>query len=153
MRGTKKSHSCPQAESDKPYKQMHMVLCWGGGGGDEQGRLLEEVTRELKDSRGNSMCKDPVEGRHGECEAWRASDGVTVEDGEVKAGDTGGSWTCKTWWAGFRDLASPRVPSAGSSGRGTSAFPPRALFTSSVLASIFLWVRASRRTDEWTPRS
>lgn len=81
----------------------------GGGGGDEQGRLLEEVTRELKDSRGNSMCKDPVEGRHGECEAWRASDGVTVEDGEVKAGDTGGSWTCKTWWAGFRDLASPRV--------------------------------------------
>lgn len=32
-------------------------------------------------------------------------------------------------------------------------FQPRGIVTSSVLASIFLWVRASRRMEGWTPRS
>ena len=41
---------------------------------------------------------------------------------------------------------------AAAAGR-VRTFPTRAIFTSSVLASIFLWVRASRRTHGSTPRS
>ena len=61
----------------------------------------------------------------------------------------------RTWWAGFRSLASPGATTllAAAAGAGGTFPPPRAIFTSSVLASIFLWVRASRRTHGWTPRS
>lgn len=95
------------------------------------------------------MCKDPVGGRHGDLEAQRASDGVMVGEEEVTAGDTG-----RSWWAVFQGSPSPwaTIPLAAVEER-TGALPPRAIFTSSVLASIFLWVRASRRTDAWTPRS
>ena len=44
-------------------------------------------------SSGNSIRKDPVEGRQGKCEASRAHDGGNLGDGEVKAGDAKRSWT------------------------------------------------------------
>lgn len=95
------------------------------------------------------MCKDPVEGRLGGYEAQRAGDGVMSGEEEVTAGDAG-----RTWWAVFRGLPSPGATTLlAAAGERTDALPPRAILTSSVLASIFLWVRASRRTDGWTPRS
>lgn len=61
----------------------------------------------------------------------------------------------------MQDLAGPfqgsglpwgHHPAGSSSGEGRY-ISTQSRFTSSVLVSIFLWVRASKRTDGWTPRS
>lgn len=74
--------------------------------------------------------------------------------GEVKAGEADGSWTTQDLVGRIQE---PGLPwghhPTGSSSREGGHISPRAIFTSSVLASIFLWVRASRRTHGWTPRS
>lgn len=110
--------------------------------------------REECASRGNSTCKDAVEGRPGDCEAWRASDGAMLGDEEAKAGDTGRSWAMWDQVGSARGSARPGSTVLLPAAEGTTgAFPPKATVTSSVWASIFLWVRPSRRAEGWTPRS
>lgn len=60
----------------------------------------------------------------------------------------------RAWRAGFGDLLPiPESYHLSQTVMGGGHKSPHCHFTSSVLASIFLWVRASRRTTGQTPRS